>query len=190
MDKSFQFQSPGRVLTNMRDLRKGQFPGQHHPASPQFVIGRGGCGVDDAGLGADMNLTVRRVAFCQCQHAQVGQDQRIRAHFIQRRQIVRQPGHFIIPGQGVDSHIDLHAPLMTVLHSFRHFFRGKVIGSGAHPKGLARQIDRVRAVSHGKAQLFHISGGRQHLRAAHQSYFPAATSATARSCSFWVLLKI
>ena len=106
-----------------------------------------------------------RVALCQHQNAQIRQDQRIHPHLVQRGEIRRQMRHFIIPGQRVDGHIDLHAPGVTVLHGFCHFIGCKITGCGAHTKGLTRQIDRIRTISHGKPQLFHITGWSQNLRA-------------------------
>ena len=154
-----------------------------------MISGRRLC-VDDAGLGTDMDLTMGCVAFCQHQHTQIGQNQRIHTDFIQRRQIFGQLQHFLIPGQCVNRHIDLHAPFMAITDSFLHFLRRKVSGGSSHSIGLSCQINRVSAVGYGKTQFLHITGRRQNFRAAHQLYFPAATSAIARLCSSLVRLKM
>ena len=137
-----------------------------------------------------MDGTVRRILFGKCHHAQIGKDQPVCAHFVQCGKILGQTLHLVIPGQRIDRDVYLDAAGMAIHNRLTHFLQGKVVRGGAHPVGLPRQINGIGAIRHSKAQLFHIPRGGKDFRFFHSSYFPAATSATARLCSSSVRLKI
>ena len=123
--------------------------------------GRGGLVIDDAGLGADVDLDGGSVALGQGQHAHVGQNDRRHPRLLQQLQPLGQAGHLVVAGHGVARHVQVHASLPAELRRPAQLLRGKVPRKGAHAKRVARQVHGVGPVGQRHLQAFPVPGGGQ-----------------------------
>ena len=152
MGKGLDLQLLGGLGANFRDLLQGKLPGQDDPVGPQVVPGPGGLVVDDAGLGADVDLHRGGIAFGQGQHPHVGQDDGGDAALLQKGQPLGQAGHLVVAGHGVARNVQVHPLRPAKLGSFGQLFPGEVPRKGAHAKGVPRQIDRIRPIGQSHLQ--------------------------------------
>ena len=111
-----------------------------------------------------MALAVGRIAPRQGKGSQICHDHRIHARIVQQLQMLRQAGHLVVAGHGIDGAMDPDAPLMGKGHRLPQLLRGEVSGKGPHPEGGAGQIHRIGTVEHRHPQPLHIPRRSQQLR--------------------------
>ena len=108
-----------------------------------------------------MALTVGCILPCQCECAQVSQDQRVHTCRIQAFQMRRQTVCLPVARHGIDRHMDLHAVIVRKAHGLRQFLIAEIAGKGAHTEGCSGQIHGIRAVQNSHFQFFHVPRRRQ-----------------------------
>ena len=103
-----------------------------------------------------MALAVRGVFPGHHERTEIRKDQRVDARRVQLLKISREHGGFVVARHDIDRAVHLHARVMRKLDRLRQLVRGKVGGKRAHTEAGSGQIDRIRTVGNGHAQLFHI----------------------------------
>ena len=149
VDERFQFKVGGAVIADEGDLGQGQLARQHDAFCAQFVADLGGLVVGDARLRGDMALDLRGVLFSQCQHAQVGDDERIHPRLGSVLDILGQLAQLFVGGQGVQGQIDFFAARVGKNAALVQFAHRQVDRGGAHAKFRQGAVDGVRAVHDG-----------------------------------------
>ena len=104
-----------------------------------------------------MNCKLRRYPARKRKHPQIADDQRVYAAAAHKVQIRLKRRIFVGAGHRVDGEIHPNAALVRIRSRARQFLIGKIPGRRAHAECAARKINRVRAVKHGRPQLFKIA---------------------------------
>ena len=164
MDKGLDLQILRCLVPDGPDLLQTQLTGQDDPAGAQVVPGPGRLIVADTGLGGDVPLAPGGVLPRQGKGPQVRHDQGVHPGVVQPLQMLRQAGHLVVPGHGVDGAVDPDAVVVGEGHRLGQLLRGEVAGKGPHAEAGARQIYRVRTVEHGHLQPLHVPRRSQQLR--------------------------
>ena len=164
VNKGLQLQRGRRLSPDSCNFFQRQFPRQDYAICPQIVPGTRRLVIDNTGLRADVLRYMRRILPGQCKHPYICHDQRINSIRLQRRQIVRQPGHLVVARHSIHRNMHAHAVGVRKAHRFLHFRFRKVPGKGTHAKGCASQIHSVGAVEHSQAQPLQIARRHEQLR--------------------------
>ena len=180
MDEHFHFRAD--LFPDLPDFRKGQFPGQHHPAGTQLFPGPGGGPVGHIGLGAHMEIQTGRHFPGGVPHPQVGHQQGVHPGCIQVPEILRQRRQIAVVGEDVHGHIDLFPHFMGKSRHFPDLLQGKIGGKSPEPESLPAQVHGISSVQKGHPALFQAPGGSQQFRFVH-----CASPMTSPGFSFWIM---
>ena len=159
--EGLDLQLRGGLAADLRYFRKAALSGQDYPLGTQIKPGLGAFVVGDGLLGRDVPLALGGVLARQGEGTQVCQDQGVHTGVVQPLQVGRQVHHLMVPGHGVDGHMDLDPVAVGKFHSLGQLLRGEVSGEGAHAEVSARQVYRIRAIEDCHAQPLHVTGRTQ-----------------------------
>ena len=156
MAERLQLQLRRDALADAENFLQTQLPREYDAAGPEIEPALRADIVRDRLLRRHMALAVRRVFPGHHERTEIRKDQRVDARRVQLLKISRERGGFVVARHDIDRAVHLHARVMRKLDRLRQLVRGKVGGKRAHTEAGSGQIDRVRAVGDGHAQLFHI----------------------------------
>ena len=173
MDERLDLQLRRRVGAQRGDIRKGHFTRQNDPLRAEVKEHLRRLGVHDAELGADVKRHSRRIALRERHHAEVGDDERVRAARRRLLQIFRQLRKAGLMRQDVRRDIDPRTLSVRELDRRAQLVGGKVAREGAQPELLAAEINGVRAEMQRHFQFFPVARRGEQLRShRHSSVLP------------------
>ena len=144
------------AFTDAEDLPQAQLPRKHNAAGAEIEPALRAGVVCDRLLRRHVALAVRGVFPGHHERTEIREDQRVDARRVQLLKISRERGGFVVARHDIDRAVHLHARVMRKLDRLRQLVRGKIGGKRAHTEAGSGQIDRIRTVGNGHAQLFHI----------------------------------
>ena len=151
MDEDFDFHS--RLVHNVPDFRKGQFPGQHHPLEALGFHEQGAVQVGNGHLGAGMEGNGRSQLPHQGYHAEVLQQEAIDGKGFQKRKVFPERSHFHIADEGIQGHVHRRPVEMGFPDSILQFVIGKVARKLPGAEELAPKVNRISPGVQGRSQM-------------------------------------
>ena len=148
------------------DFIEGQFAREGDLAEAPALRGPGAFEVVEGHLGAGVQGQVRGDRPGEARHAEVLDDEGVRAAFGCRADGVRELRDLGLGHQRVERDEDLAPSRLDVreVNEFSQFVCGEIDGLGARGEGSESAVDGVRAMAEGRMSGFGASGGRQKFR--------------------------
>ena len=144
MHEGLQLQLRRGALPQFADLCQGHLPAQHHAGRAHVVVGAGGGVVQAVGLGAHVNLQLRRGQPQRADQAQVGHDRRVHAQRMQRASVIGGGVHVGVAREGVDRDVDALPGGVHRLYGLRQGLHVEAHAPGAQLEHRPADVHRVR----------------------------------------------
>ena len=164
-----------------RDVLHAHLSRAHHAARAQLVPYARRLGVAYRGLGAHVQLDVRRVPLCQAQRAQVAHDERVDAGRGQRFEVRGKRLEVVGVHEGVQRRVRLRARIVRASCRSGNVVQREVRRALPQPETIGGQVHGVRTEAQRGLQLRKPARGREELGSpcrlsSHAPYCSASTN--------------
>ena len=138
-------------------LAQGKFPGQNRPFNAKLAGELHALGRGEGHLRGGVDGQLRGDDPGQPHQADILHDERVHAGRVELPEVIGRGVEFRGEHQGVERHVGFDAVPMTERHHLGQFLLGEVVGPQARVEPREPEINRVRAVGHGRPDAIPVT---------------------------------
>jgi len=158
MDEDFQRNIRIGRRFKLRQFTQRKFPRQDGPRDAEPLRKGRAFGRSQRHLRRGVDGQIGHPFPCQRDQAQVLHDGRVDPGAVEQNEFLLGGGELVGEDQDVERDVALHAMVMKKIHQLRQVLWREIRGPHPRIEGGQAEIDRVRAVGHGRARAFPVAG--------------------------------